>query len=378
MPGPKPTTTFCLELLVNEYTPELPSLHHCLAIPPHFSLDKQMYQKQSGPVDHSDTHARPLDVDLGYSKPMIPIHQRANLGLLLQLYQYNPHSQTETFELAGAQAGLVQQNVQGQNLQVHNVDGLNVQGHQQAQSVQGQYLSQNLRTQNLLAQNQPQQDLLGLSVHSQNLQNLRNLQNVQGNVQTNHPSLVGHSGIQGQDLLSLHPLQIIRNQPLNVQNMQNVPLNYDQVHSQISLNPMPTHSDSILRQNHQESYSLRLPISQNQLLLSENKFTDTDVELLHRLFVVGERHKWKQITKEINHRSSIRRGEDVSVLSEDGMGLLSTKNVSPTFVIKQYQNLLGLPKNLEYFGVLGLSIPYVVAEKGWDDLEDGDSLSTSE
>lgn len=46
------------------------------------------------------------------------------------------------------------------------------------------------------------------------------------------------------------------------------------------------------------------------------------------------------------------------------------KNVSPTFVIKQYQSLLGLPNNQQYFGILGSSLPYVV--HGWDAIEEVD------
>lgn len=105
--------------------------------------------------------------------------------------------------------------------------------------------------------------------------------------------------------------------------------------------------------------------------LANPKFSENDVELLRQLLVVGERHKWKQITKEINIRLSQRRGEEID---DDDQSQLA-KNVSPTYVIKQYQNLLGLPKNLVYFGVMGSSLPYVVAEKGWDDLADTPPLS---
>lgn len=105
------------------------------------------------------------------------------------------------------------------------------------------------------------------------------------------------------------------------------------------------------------------------------KFSEQDVDLLRQLLVAGERHKWKQITKQINRRSAERRGED---LGDDDAAVLATKNVSPTYVIKQYQSMLGVPKNLLYFGVLGLLLPYVVAEKGWDDLEVEDVFTTPE
>lgn len=124
-----------------------------------------------------------------------------------------------------------------------------------------------------------------------------------------------------------------------------------------------------------------LPASANHSLSGSHgvagKFSDGDVELLHQLYSMGERHKWKQITKEINQRSALRRGDDISGVSDDERNPLS-KNVSPTYVIKQYQNLFGLPKNQNYFGVLGLSVPYVVSEKGWDDLADTEKFSSPE
>lgn len=98
------------------------------------------------------------------------------------------------------------------------------------------------------------------------------------------------------------------------------------------------------------------------------KFTEQDVSLLHQLLVMGEKHKWKQITKEINQRNlEFRDGHAWG--EEEPLG---ARNVSPTYVIKQYQNLLGLPKTQMYFGVLGSSLPYVVAEKGWDELDGED------
>lgn len=99
------------------------------------------------------------------------------------------------------------------------------------------------------------------------------------------------------------------------------------------------------------------------------KFTEQDVSLLRQLLVVGEKHKWKQITKEINQRNLEYR-DDQAWGEEEGLGV---RNVSPTYVIKQYQNLLGLPKNQMYFGVLGSSLPYFVADKGWEELEGDDS-----
>lgn len=119
------------------------------------------------------------------------------------------------------------------------------------------------------------------------------------------------------------------------------------------------------------------PMAQNP----QAKFTEQDTELLRQLFSAGEKHKWKQITKQINRRSLARRGEPLlAVSSEDErLGPLTlTKNVLPTYVIKQYQNLLGLPKNSVYFGVLGSSLPYVVAENGWNDLDDSQPFGEEE
>lgn len=108
---------------------------------------------------------------------------------------------------------------------------------------------------------------------------------------------------------------------------------------------------------------LRLPAMEPN---STAKFTEQDVTLLRQLLVVGEKHKWKQITKEINQRNLVYR-DDHAWGEEDVLG---ARNVSPTYVIKQYQNLLGLPKNQLYFGVLGSSLPYFVADKGWSELEE--------
>lgn len=92
------------------------------------------------------------------------------------------------------------------------------------------------------------------------------------------------------------------------------------------------------------------------------KFSAQDVQILRQLLMAGEKHKWKHITKEINNMSSANN------CSASPYGKQHPKNVSPTFVIKQYQNMLGIPSNNVYFGQLGSSLPYVVAENGWDDI----------
>lgn len=105
--------------------------------------------------------------------------------------------------------------------------------------------------------------------------------------------------------------------------------------------------------------------------------------MLKQLLATGEKHKWKQITKEINYQAAERKNmlsghntfggsSDDSCSSISYMGVSTgggkLKNVSPTFVIKQYQSLLGLPNNSMYFGLVGSSLPYVVGPNGWDDI----------
>lgn len=118
---------------------------------------------------------------------------------------------------------------------------------------------------------------------------------------------------------------------------------------------------------------------QEQVYPFHPKFTPLDIQILKQLLLVGEKHKWKQITKEINCQASKRRGEVQPQPQETDAAAAASasnlKNVSPTFVIKQYQTLLGLPNNSLYFGILGSSLPYVVANNGWDDLHDIENLS---
>ena len=103
-----------------------------------------------------------------------------------------------------------------------------------------------------------------------------------------------------------------------------------------------------------------------------SKFTSQDILILKQLLVAGEKHKWKQITKEINHASPNNRlhyrTQQQQQQGEDSYPPTAPRNVSPTFVIKQYQSLLGLPNNATFFGTLGLSLPYVVSQLGWDEL----------
>lgn len=200
----------------------------------------------------------------------------------------------------------------------------------------------------------------------------------------------------------------------------------------------------------QPTVSASLPQFQNQIVsgtgASTNpplnprisaKFTNNDIQILRQLLLAGEKHKWKQITKELNsstnHNAHIvaaisaaaiksrslvnnydsnnnindntpttnlhhsfgyhhlqqqqhsleqkslghrvgngTTGSSSSAssgsISGNSPSTIPAKNVSPTFVVKQYQQLLGLPNNALYFGTLGSSLPYVVAENGWDDI----------
>ena len=81
-----------------------------------------------------------------------------------------------------------------------------------------------------------------------------------------------------------------------------------------------------------------------------SKFSDDDIRLLREFLVNGEKYKWKQVTKEINSRSLIRRYETTyeggrhpgpKSENDEGAGASNSstgmKNVSPTFVMKQYQ-----------------------------------------
>lgn len=113
------------------------------------------------------------------------------------------------------------------------------------------------------------------------------------------------------------------------------------------------------------------------------KFSEEDIRLLREFLVNGEKYKWKQVTKEINSQALNRRydanydGSQPNSLSSDpenvSQGLQTgVKNVSPTFVMKQYQSMLGLPNHAIHFGTLGSSLPYVVAPNGWDDLPNVD------
>ncbi|CAI5759185.1 unnamed protein product [Candida verbasci] len=131
-----------------------------------------------------------------------------------------------------------------------------------------------------------------------------------------------------------------------------------------------------------------------------SKFSNHDIQILKQLLIAGEKHKWKQITKEINqstnHNNHVLAA--IQLAAEKGQTYygnltgggysnkrvvngnspknihhltssnIPTKNVSPTFVVKQYQQLLGLPNNTLFFGSLQSSLPYVVAENGWNDI----------
>lgn len=111
------------------------------------------------------------------------------------------------------------------------------------------------------------------------------------------------------------------------------------------------------------------PSADENLANIRNKFSPQDITVLKQLLGAGEKHKWKQITKEINQSSTSNR-DSFDALYDGQKAQPVGKNVSPTFVIKQYQTLIGLPNNALYFGTLASSLPYVVGPSGWDDLND--------
>lgn len=154
--------------------------------------------------------------------------------------------------------------------------------------------------------------------------------------------------------------------------------------------PQPEYTQ-LQSQSHQQHQALphqQLPHQQSHQRYRQqgeynSKFTPQDIQVLKQLLITGEKHKWKQITKEINYQAASRKN---MVSDQGGFGCSSDdsstpnsyvggtspgklKNVSPTFVIKQYQALLGLPNNSMYFGLVGSSLPYVAGSNGWDDIQ---------
>ncbi|EMG47032.1 hypothetical protein G210_2686 [Candida maltosa Xu316] len=114
-----------------------------------------------------------------------------------------------------------------------------------------------------------------------------------------------------------------------------------------------------------------------------SKFNHHDIQILRQLLLAGEKHKWKQITKELNSSSNHNQHVLAAMANaaakshgqtytfdkvNSGGSPIPAKNVSPTFVIKQFQQILGLPNNNLYFGSLQSSLPYVVAANGWSDI----------
>lgn len=100
-----------------------------------------------------------------------------------------------------------------------------------------------------------------------------------------------------------------------------------------------------------------------------SKFTHHDIQILRQLLLAGEKHKWKQITKEINNSSHHSEHVAAAMNSPKVVGItgganIPAKNVLPTFVVKQANQLLGFPAD---FGILQSSMPYVV--HGWDSIE---------
>lgn len=156
-----------------------------------------------------------------------------------------------------------------------------------------------------------------------------------------------------QGLTSNHQLQPIQ--------MSRAPQQqYQQQYQSLSYPPL---QPPLMNINETESPPSSQSTSGTLVMPENTKFTYEDAEVLKRLLPMGEKYKWKQITRNINLEAARRRNE--TYVDENGG---SNKNVSPTFVIKQYQALLGLPSNQLYFGLIGSSLPYVMTENGWDDI----------
>lgn len=194
---------------------------------------------------------------------------------------------------------------------------------------------------------------------------------------TNAPMYPQHSQ-QQQPLQYAHHSSYLDQQQQQQPHQQNQP--------QLQLQPQQQSQHTQQQQPQPQPPQLIQPQPDTDASLALTKFLEHDIQVLKQLLVTGEKNKWKQITKEINlqalmRRNGVTRVQDLPSHLEvssptdelfngsrgDGHGNL--KNVSPTFVIKQYQSLLGLPNNQLYFGSLGSSLPYVVAENGWSDIE---------
>lgn len=185
--------------------------------------------------------------------------------------------------------------------------------------------------------------------------------------------LSGNSGTVNQQFSSNYEYQY-KQQPMLPLIGQGNPYYSQQFYAsaqKVSQAPQPISQPAVMNEappvtaqlipNSQPMVTAHLP-SSNPSLPSQaavsSRFTPQEIQTLKQLLGTGEKFKWKQITKEINAIASKRSdGEPV-------------KNISPTFVIKQYQSLLGLPNNQMYFGTLGSSLPYVV--HGWDAINDVD------
>lgn len=162
--------------------------------------------------------------------------------------------------------------------------------------------------------------------------------------------------------LSMNPAMNMMNHPSMSANTPTNPVPFDYHYKQPTA--LPQHVGQFYHGNHpnpanSESQTTGGVPGSNQPYAMASKFSAQEIQILKQLLVTGEKFKWKQITKEINEEAKRRSGDTERI-----------KNVSPTFVIKQYQSLLGLPNNQLYFGMLGSSLPYLV--HGWDAVNEVD------
>lgn len=284
-----------------------------------------------------------------------------------------------------------------QNQQISSQNHQQVQSHQQIQNLQHQLNLQNQQVQNQLNPQNHQIQNPNHQIQNPNHQ-LYGEPLTQHHIQ-HHQHLHQH---QHQHPQHHHNTQPGPNQALHVPTQHFLPNN-------VPIQPPEAlHNDQYQQLQAPQPKQPFQPRQQNDFPL-RNGFHEHDVELLKQLLPVGEKHKWKHVAKKINQHfqnsseaSSITNGNGTSSNSDttsSSLSLVGTtgpsgtlssldseedvvngtsaasqgrKSVSATFVIRQYQHMLGLPRNQSTFGDLASSLPYAVAEKGWDELDESE------
>ncbi|CAH6723756.1 hypothetical protein CLIB1444_19S01200 [[Candida] jaroonii] len=176
--------------------------------------------------------------------------------------------------------------------------------------------------------------------------------------QVQHHQQQQHQGHQGHQQQQHHQQHQHQTQNQGHQSNQNQNQNQNQNHNQNQYDYQYTSSvNSSSSSTHSPTVQAGMFNHEVKVPGSNLKVNQQEILMLKQLLSTGEKYKWKQITKDINNYAADRNGKVI-------------KNISPTFVIKQYQTLLGLPNNQMYFGMLGSSLPYVV--HGWENVNEVD------